>query len=836
MKITKSKQIVKTKPKGFEVGQIKNSVIDKTEVNSIDELEWIVLNNPYNVSYSNGVKETDWVSQQILILDFDSGIRPEDVELRCKRLAFIPNLIYSTLSDTPEKRKFRVLFILDKEIKDYKIMKWAMRGLLDLFPEADLACKDLCRMYYPGKKTLFKSEELNETDWVIQFCHSRVAENDRFYEKFDYKDNPDCELPEKVRDYDWNKAIKEIKILDKFFNEEVRLSYDILFGLFTNAQYIYGGEKKMLERMVEINKSGGGIYFPDIKRGRETYPRDYFTSLKAVKKFNYLPKNLKNFSPFEEDWDYKNLLEVKLKKGDLDIIEEQKLISVKSANHLFKKCFDLAKTDRPFKISYSEPDMLSDESQPFVEETSQVLPENPIYLFKVTTGLGKTEAFIKENNAIIAMPFHKLKDEVSDRMLVPHEITPETIHLSNELLNDLVNGLRDAGLYSEVTSIIKSVSKSKGSIKVNKQLYTVSETDILFAKEYLTQNDLCRRTQNSVLTTHTRAINDLLSFNKDFYIFDEDPLNDIVDIDSFKIDFTEFDGSPYESFVKTIEDYLRTNILENAIQKLPKMVKPKGFDKFCALNKMGKLLKLLSADFIYKDMNDKTRINFCIKKSFLPNKKVFIMSASAPIAVYRALFGSRLIVIDITNIKSMGVVEQYTKRSFSQSGMANYNTSVYKELFSHIQNTKVITHLKHQNKFKSFSYLDGDSPQPHGFYFGKCSGGDKLNGYDVSVVGTPNKPDFVYFFLAEIIGLPNSFNQSLSDRIVEWNGFRFRFFTYEDETLRDIQLSLIESELLQAAGRGRFLRNKNVTKIFSSLPLKITTNFINKKNNAVLPG
>lgn len=818
MKITKSNQVLTSKPLS---GVIKTSVVNQTTINSIDDLEKVVLNNPFNSANASGISEKDWLSQQILTLDFDSGITPEEVIKRCRIYSIIPNIIYTTYSDKPELRKFRVLFILDKEITDYKIMKWAQRGLMKVFKEADAACKDLCRMYYPGKQIISRVDELNESDWFLQLLHGQVAEDVRFWEKFEYKENP--ELPEKIDKYNWESSIKEVKVLQKFFNEDVRMSYDILFGLITNAQYIYGGEKKIFDRMLEINKKGGGVYFPDINRGIEMYPQDYFISLKMVKRFNYLPKQLQNFSPFEEDWDYKNLLELKFKKGKIEILKQQNMISLYNAEKLLIDAFNLAKANIPFTIEYSQPDMLTGESLPYIKKNDalfNLLPENPIYIFKVTTGAGKSQAFIKENKALIALPFHRLKDEMSDRMLVPHEITPEPPTFSDIRIDETISQLRMAGLYTEVGNIIKNISK--GSLKISKNVMSINRDDIDNANEYLRQNEICRKTNGTVLTTHTRAINDLNSFKQDFYIFDEDPLNDIVDIDSFSLDFTKFDGTQYMNFVKPIETYLRS-LTENCVLKLPRYHKPLGFDKFCASIGMSKVVKLLSSDLIFKNDKQKNIINFCSRKSFLPNKKIFIMSATAPVPIYKALFGDRVIVIDITNIKPMGIVEQWTKRSFSSSGMTDYNMKVYKELFENIKDTKVITHLKHTSKFKNFLY--DDNGQRHNFYFGNCSGGDRLNGYDISVIGTPNKPDFVYLFLAELIGLPNSTNQNLYDRVVEWNDFRFRFFTYEDPTLRDIQLSLIEAELLQAAGRGRFLRNRNITKIFSSLPLKITTKF-----------
>jgi len=818
MFITKSNEKIKSKPKS---GSIKTTVTNITTISNLDELKTVVLENPYNVSQASGISEKDWISQQIFALDFDNGITPNEIIKRCKMLSMIPNIIYTTYSDTPELRKFRVLFILDRNIEQYNQARHLQKGLMFLFKEADSACKDLCRMYYPGKEIIYYSEELNETDWFMNFCHGQVASDDRFFEKFSKSEN-ETNTPDKVDNYNWEQSIKELKILDIFFNGENRVSYEILFALMTNAQYIIGGQNKIFERMRELNNLGGGTYFPDTKRGIEIYPPDYFISLspRALRRYNYLPKSLKNFSPFEEDWDYHNLLEVKFKKGKIERLSEQNVISLNDASELMKEVFQLAKNDIPFEINYSKPNMLTGESVPFVKRINKQLPKNPIYIFKITTGAGKSQAFLNEAESLIALPFHRLKDEMSDRMNVDHFVTPETPLFSDQSLMDTISNLRDSGLYTEVSNIIKSVAK--GKLTLNKKSINITNDDKVAANNYLIDNQLCRDTDKTVLTTHTRAVNDLFSFKHDFYIFDEDPLNEIVDIDSIDLDFTAFDGTKHESFVKQIEVYLRS-LPMNCVVDIPRWNKPKGFDKFSASIGKGKLIKLLKADYVYKDEHDKSRVNFCLQKSFLEDKKIFIMSATAPIPIYKKLFKDRVIVIDITNIKPMGVIEQWTKRSYSSTGLASYNTKVFEQLYNNLEGTKVITHLKHENKFQN--YLRLEDGQRHNFYFGNCSGGDKLNGYDISVVGTPNKPQFVYLFLAELIGLPNSANTELYDKVVEWNDFRFRFFTYDDPTLRDIQLSLIEAELLQAAGRSRFLRNKNTTKIFSSLPLKITTTF-----------
>lgn len=822
MIITKSNTSLKSKP-DKDKGTIKSSVTNVTQITTIDELESIVLTNPFNSAHATGISEKDWQSQQVFTLDFDGGITPNEIIDRCKKLAINPNLIYSTFSDTPDQRKFRVLFILDKPITDYKIAKWVQLGLMKLFDESDKSCKDLCRMYYPGKSILFRIDELNETEWFIPFTHGQNAKDDRFFEKFDYsKSNEDIVVPEKINKYNWEEAISEIKILDIFFNQNYRVSYHILVGLITNAQYIYGGEKKIFDRMIELNQSGGGVYFPDINRGIEKYPNDYFLSLRTVKKYNYLPKSLKNFSPFEDDAEYNNLLDIKFKKGKVVKLKEQSLITITEATRLLKSTFDKAKNNIPFKIEYQK-DLIIGETFPIVKELDpliNLLPEDPIYIFKITTGAGKSEAFLNEKNALIALPFHSLKDEMSDRMKVDHNVTPETPEFSEEIINTTISQLRLSGLFTEVSNIIKSISK--GKLKIQNQLIQITDLDKNKADEFLRQNEICRASDVTVLTTHTRAINDLSSFKHDFLIFDEDPLNDLIDIDSISLDFTAFDESIYSEEVKNIELYLR-NLPLDSVHKMPRFTIPSGFAKYAASIGKGKIVRLLESEYLFKDKHDVTKVNFCVKKDFPKNKKIFIMSATAPVPIYKQLYGDRVIVIDITNIKSIGVVEQYTKRSFSTTGMSNYNMKVYSDLYNEIAGTKVITHMKHSSKFPNHMKLDDG--KIHGYYFGNCSGGDKLNGYDVSVVGTPNKPDFVYFFLAELFGLPNAATSRLSDQVIDWNDFRFRFFTYDNDILRDIQLSLIEAELLQAAGRSRFLRNKNNTKIFSSLPLKITTIF-----------
>jgi hypothetical protein len=64
------------------------------------------------------------------------------------------------------------------------------------------------------------------------------------------------------------------------------------------------------------------------------------------------------------------------------------------------------------------------------------------------------------------------------------------------------------------------------------------------------------------------------------------------------------------------------------------------------------------------------------------------------------------------------------------------------------------------------------------------------------------------------------------DDETEYNGFVFRFNQFDHAGLRKIQLSLIESDLIQAVGRARTFRTESRVEVYSNFPLRISDSFI----------
>lgn len=834
MKLTTSTINLTKKPKGKEAGLVKVSLTHQVDYN-FEDLCKMVETNAFNCSLATGPKSEDWVEQSIFGLDFDSGLTISDLMKRCKRYEIVPNIIYNTFSSI-NNNKFRVLFLIDSPITDIFYTKSIINGLMSIFPEADTSCKDVCRMYYPGGEgsIIYLNEEVNDDNYFESVCMSQnLKKNARSFELI--KQKVDVKHISIIETFNWKKS-NNIKILSLFFNEQVRVSYSILFGLSTNLQYIKGGLLKLKARMKEINDLGGGQYFSGIEsetRGVEKYPEEYFHTLSYIRKFAYQPMRLVSFSPFEEDYDYHNILELGFKKGEVEILKKEELMSLDEGSRVFIETFNKSRNNQPFKlekeygyfydffagVTQSELKYRIKDADLFDIDYDN---NNTIDIFKVPTALGKTQALINQTGCLIAFPNHDLKDEVKSRMIIDCGVTPRYATYSSVVINDELATYSECDLFTEASSLIKNISL--GKCMVNKEVIPLTDQDIIIARKFILDNNICRRTTNTVLTTHTRALYDQ-SFEHKTIIFDEDPLPQLLKIGSCSLDYSKFIDSPYEEFIKDVLFKYLHNVGVGYISPMDKFKIPRGFKQYCASVKRGDIIQILESKLLFKEKVGDNYINFCRVKSLPEDKHIYIMSATVPIDIYKKLYGSRVRALNITNIKQVGIVEQYTKRSFSANSMLSktnkYSKKVFDEILKEISSTPVITHLM-ASRLPEFSNNRSD------FYFGKCAGFDTLNGEDISVIGTPNKPGYVYLFYAKLLDLSNNIDTEMSDQVVDWNDFRFRFFCYNDKDLRDIQLSLIESELLQACGRNRTLRMYCTTKLFSSLPLKITTQFKNK--------
>lgn len=146
------------KPSKWEIGVISQKLQKTYNFESLEQLA-LHFTQPYGFSwcpaiFEGGRANNNWFSQQVFALDSDEGITPKEAYQRFKSLGIAPQIVYTTFSDKPEFRKFRLIFVLSTPITDSTLAKKLTEALLNVFSEGDAACSDLSRMYFGGKKML----------------------------------------------------------------------------------------------------------------------------------------------------------------------------------------------------------------------------------------------------------------------------------------------------------------------------------------------------------------------------------------------------------------------------------------------------------------------------------------------------------------------------------------------------------------------------------------------------------------------------------------------------------------------------------------------------------
>ena len=147
-----------SKPTGFEIGVISKRIVEHpVEIDIKAFANEIVKGKtftPASFKSKDGKQRRsneNWESQQILALDFDEGLTLEEAcndEFFLEKAAFL----YTTFSHTKEQHKFRVVFVIDEPLTDYKELELIMEFLFERYPFADKACKDGSRLFFGGKE------------------------------------------------------------------------------------------------------------------------------------------------------------------------------------------------------------------------------------------------------------------------------------------------------------------------------------------------------------------------------------------------------------------------------------------------------------------------------------------------------------------------------------------------------------------------------------------------------------------------------------------------------------------------------------------------------------
>ena len=780
------------KPNKWDYNKISNQIVLVTGLTS----EEIVIYSapPYSYTFCTAILKgkrinKNWNGQQSFMLDFDSGISPKEVIDKLLEHDIIVNIIYYTFSHTEEFPRFRIVILLDEPIYDYCLAEAIRKGLVKGLAGCDTKCKDAARMFLGG----IRSEELSSKHTDIQklllFASINLVAGDdlqtRILQKNDYFYNIDNRSnsknakrenyqhndpryqylsKQKKNDFDFDIAKNKLKIVSDFTTGK-ELKYKQLFGLITNFIHVKGGEKFLKETMDHYNEMG-----------KTAYKVEDFAIIPVVKHYNYLPERLERYSPYQEDHKYTDVIDaVKKPRGEVQIIEPINKITLSEAEAILSLEFEKAIQSN----------------------------DNNIYIFSTQTAIGKTTKLTKLNKTTLAFPTHDLKDEIGCKMSVEHLIVPEIPTFKDKLVNEQIKSFYNIGLNDEVYMLINTIAYFMD--------VEYSDDDRVLARNYLSIIAESNITSKTVLTTHLRALFD--QYGHKTTIFDEDPINSLLSIKQFELS----DLLSLEQLANDREPITQLiDLIRSTQPGVITQINHFGIDKKDIATLVSNfytnsnLIQFFNATSFCKDKSNPNIIHYQIKREIPEGKKVIIMSATPQIEVYKSLYGDRVKIIDIPLAESQGKIIQHTKNGYSRSYLKNNKVT---ELIEQIGDRPVITFQKYKDIF----------PTAHpSLHYGNCEGYDFLNGVDLAVVGTPHKNELHYLFTAYALGIDlSSVNLELQDLKIDWKGIRFRFTTYEDERLRNIQLGAIEADLVQSIGRARSLRTNAEVLVYSNLPLQI---------------
>jgi hypothetical protein len=777
---------LKGRPSTKEVATIKNNM-SPTGLTYNQLIQHSAPPNSYTIAPAlhTGctINNQSWASQQVYYLDFDGTIAIKEVLDRFDNFGITPNFYYTTFRNTDESPRFRVGLLTDHELRDFETAKRIREGLKRVFPESDPTCFDAARIFFGGTQAFPITEKpipfyklclmigiviLEEDHGKSRFVPGRVSlldyNKDTRFETNEYQAYLTYLRSLKNNKVDFEKLAERIRIFRDFL-DGVWLYHDQLFGIATALHWLKGGKKLFKETMEKHNMLGN-----------THYDKYKFRIIDYASLMEYFPMSLDKFSPYPEDFDYPNLLTgIKLPIGKIERIKQPNLISLDDAQRIF---------DEKFKEALDAKD-------------------NKIYIFKLPTGFGKTTHLTNLEGHVLAFPTHDLKDEVYRKMQVESVVTPEVPRFLDNVINSKIDNYYLMGLNEAVQKIIKSVA-AKIDTRTNAQ-------DAVLAQQYLTEVKNTCDVSTTLLTTHQRLL--LGGTNNSTVIFDEDPIKDLLSVDSTNMDD-----------VILLNAYLPEGIQINELIERIKSAKP-GLvysmpSVFVDRNTLSEtiakhptktnVVKFLGSVAFVKDSRNIKKISYVVKRELSHEKKHLIMSATAQVHLYERMYPERIDVLDLTNVELVGKVYQHTDYSYSRTSLTE---DLINDVRDRVGNIPIITFKK--NKAKFFQ----DDLNMH---FHNVLGYDVLNGSDIAVIGTPHYNDLVYRLIAFAVGLNPNQENNMKVRLIEHGDFRFCFTTYQTREMQQIQLGLIEAELIQAVGRARPLRNDCIVELYSNLPLNFS--------------
>ena len=440
------------------------------------------------------------------------------------------------------------------------------------------------------------------------------------------------------------------------------------------------------------------------------------------------------------------------------------------------------------------------------------------------TAIGKSRAFIKRmrndkrghvSNLLIAAPTNGLKRELYDRAVsegVSDVIVSPSLH---EL--DLPDGIQgridkyyNTGRHKSVNPYLKNLIKKGEPGCVDDLLNYMEERQAFYDSDcnaITTHKNFLMMDERS-LSKYGDAITD-----EDMILKSVIPNQCVAPLEKLKKELeNNISNSKIAKKIKEAlkcadtESYFELESIELSEDELAGMKTAIDIPAFCLATRFHST-KAHGENAGVNDLHENKNANSLIffrPVDLQPKIPTTMVSATMNEEILRHLYGS----INFHQCKTApykGILNQYPTYPMSRNFIDKY-PGIFDLIKTFTGVDDIITFMKHGKGL---------------LYFGNTDGRDIFKGKDLNVIGTPHQPEWMYKLFAYTFDFDFDIDARLiPNMLVEHNGWRFPFTTYEDPVLRNIQFYMIESELEQAVGRARLLRCDCIVHLFSNFPLR----------------
>lgn len=862
----------KEKPQDSEIAIISNRIskrikrIDSEAFKSFAETVGTGGQTFCPATFNGSRCQENFKQSQMLVLDFDNKysnktITWEQFKARAEKYELPVLFAYDTISSSANKHKFRAVFLNDASFTDIRGAKIIQKALMTIFPEADPKSEDVSMMYFGGKKLLdadnrmptvnieslirnmsiYLRDEYGDTNYkrkIKKFAEDTgVALNEKGL--LDIAVLDDDEVSDEINKNSPNqitiKAFGE-NLLNRHYRINFSTDNSTIFSAnpetFKNHKLYRSDDIKLIRPVCRLFRDfEDGVYKPshdelfalattlsNIETGKnfflDTIRRHSHKYQSYAKKYTYWDYNLSymvqnSYKPtscevhcrYSNQCNHgKNIFSTAMPNG-IEIIPNSQ-----------EKLYSLAESTADVKVKIEN--AIADE---FIG----------VHVINAPTAIGKTEIILnimEQSNGyiLLAVPNNDLKEDVYARAtekLISVVKTPSLHQIKNDIPSKVwnkINKFYKTGRHSSVMAYIKKV---------------LEKEDIPCLEEYLEDYKKFTEFNGHAITTHKRLAymseDELSKYNT--VVIDEDFI-----LNCFMPDKVDVSISDLKKLTKTLSIKSK---LHQKINKLLKKIETESLFTLPEIDYDQEKNEDENSEYVSDDISMVVDISsFCVATHFCYRKaskeknlkencisfykpmelnssvKYIMLSATADENICRYFFSNYLrlpLKYDYCKRSAyIGKIYQYSDKSYSRACIAD-NPDI-------IEQIKTWTGFEYTITFKNHS-------KGVQTYFGKANGVDYLKGKNIDIIGTDHKPSFLYKLFAYTLGLDFDREANLKPKskfnIVEYNGFRFPFTTYDDKILRDIQFWLISSELEQAVGRARLLRFDCSVNVFSDFPV-----------------